>query len=80
MPKPNKLYSYTDNPALDRDVKTLYDWISRLEVVTTNPDGSRTAKYAGEIVKLEIGGNEYLEVAHAAGSTVWRGVLLTNTP
>lgn len=78
--KPQKLYPYTNNQALDKDIKNLYDWVSRLEVVTTNPDGSRTGRYDGEAVKLKTGGKTYLEVCDGAGTTTWLGVELTNTP
>ena len=80
MAKPAKQFSYLDNQAIDKDMKTAFDWVSRVEVVTTNPDGNRTAQFDGEIVKLESGGSEYLEVARARGSKIWRGVLLTDTP
>ena len=80
MAKPQKLYTYRDNIPVDRDMKNVFDWLSRIEVVTTNPDGNRTAKFDGEILKLEVGGNEYIEIARAAGSTIWRGVQLTDTP
>lgn len=80
MAKPQKAFTYREDIEIDRDTKTLYDWVSRIEVVTSNPDGSRVARYDGEVVKLEVGGNEYIEVARSAGSTVWRGVLLSDTP
>ncbi len=78
--KPQKLYPYKDNQALDKDLKQIFDWISRLEVVTTNPDGSRKGRYTGEAVILQTGGNTYLEVCNGSGTTVWRGVQLTDTP
>lgn len=79
MSKSQKLFPYKEQ-ALNKDLQELYDWVSRLEYVTTNPDGSRTSKFVGEAVLLSSGGNFYLEVATASKSTVWRGVQLTNTP
>ena len=80
MAKAQKLYPYIKNQALDKDLTQLYDWISRLELVTTNPDGSRKGRFTGEAVLLKTGGNSYLEVCNGAGTTVWLGVALTNTP
>ena len=78
--KAQKLFSYRDNQALDKDIKQLYDWVSRLELVTTNPDGSRTGRFTGEALYLQSGGKHYLEVCTGAGTTTWRGVELTDTP
>ena len=80
MTKPQKAYTYIKDPGLDRDIKNLFDWASRLETVATNPDGSRTGRYTGEAVILQTGGKSYLEVCNGAGTTVWLGVELTNTP
>jgi hypothetical protein len=78
MPKPQKLFPYPDDQKLDKDLKQLYDWVSRLEVVTTNPDGVRKGQ-KGEAVLLITGGNYYVEI-NVDGNTIWRGVALTNTP
>lgn len=80
MAKPQKQFTYQDNQAIDKDVKTLFDYISRLEVVTTNPDGSRTGKFTGEAVYLQNGGNHYVEICTQGGTTTWRGILLSDTP
>ena len=79
MPKPQKQYSYLDNQKIDIDVKTLFDWASRLELVTTNPDGSRAGRFSGDTVYLQSGGNHYIEVYTGTGK-VWKGVLLNDTP
>lgn len=76
--KPQKAFTYIKDQALDKDIKTLFDYISRLEVVTTNPDGSRQGK-KGEAVLLQTGGNSYVEI-NTDGSTTWLGVILSNTP
>lgn len=80
MPKPQKAFTYIKNIEIDKDVKTLFDWVSRLEYTETNPDGSRTSRFAGETVLLKSGSNFYLEIATAAKSTVWQGILLSDTP
>ena len=80
MPKPGKKYSYIESPKVDIDVKTVFDWVSRLEVVTTNPDGSRVGKYTGEAVLLSLGGNYYIEVCVGGGTTNWRGTILFDVP
>ena len=77
--KPQKLYPYRNNQALDKDVKTLYDWVSKLEVVTTNPDGNRVGRL-GEAVLLQTGGNSYVEICTNHNSTTWRGFQLSDTP
>jgi hypothetical protein len=80
MVKPQKIATYIENREIDRDMKTLFDYVSRLEYTETSPDGSRTSRYAGEAILLKSGSNFYLEVATAAKSTVWRGILLSDTP
>lgn len=65
-----------------KDMKAMRDWIGnfngRLEIVTSNPDGSRKGT-AGDIVLLNNSGTFYLEV-NTDGGTTWRGVLLSDTP
>ncbi len=78
--KPQKAFTYIKNDKIDRDVKTLFDWVSRLEYTETNPDGSRTSRFLGETVLLKSGSDFYLEVATASKSTVWKGVKLTDVP
>ena len=80
MAKPKKAFTYRDNKEINQDVQNLFDFVSRLEVVTDNPDGSRVAKFDGEVVLLKSGGNYYVEVAIGSGTTTWRGCQLTNTP
>lgn len=80
MTKPQKAFTYTQDIAIDKDVKTLFDWVSRLEIVTDNPDGVRKGRFTGEAVYLQLGGNHYVEICTQAGTTVWLGVQLTNTP
>ena len=80
MSKPQKQFPYINDQKLDKDMGTIYDWVSRLEVVTTNPDGSRKGRFTGEVVLLQTGGLTYLEVCNGSGTTVWRGVQLINTP
>ena len=80
MAKPQKQFSYIDNQKIDKDVKTLFDWVSRLEYTETNPDGSRKGQFAGDAVLLKSGGNYYVEICIAANSTTWRGILLSDTP
>ncbi len=80
MAKPQKLFPYSENQALDKDLRSLYDWVSRLEVVTTNPNGSRKGQYTGEAVLLQTGGKSYVEICTSAGTTTWLGVLLSILP
>ena len=49
-----------------------------LNIVTSNPDGSRKGT-AGDVVIFNNSGTYYLEV-NTTGSTIWRGVLLQDTP
>lgn len=80
MAKAQKIYTQKDNQQLDQDLKQLYDWVSRLEVVTENPNGSRVGRFTGEAVYLQSGGNHYVEICIESGTTTWRGVSLSNTP
>ena len=68
-----------DEPQAEQHyLKEIYDNFHKLEVVTTNPDGSRNGK-KGEMLLLQTGGNSYLEI-NSDGSNTWLGVQLTNTP
>ena len=49
-----------------------------LDIVTTNPDGTRNGD-VGDIILFNNSGTYYLEV-NTTGSTVWRGVVLADTP
>lgn len=61
-------------------LKEISDNFNQLEVVTTNPDGSRLGNY-GDIVLLITGGNYYVEICVSSpNGTVWRGVQLQNSP
>lgn len=80
MAKPQLLFTQKDNQGLTKDLSQLYDWVSRLELVTANPDGTRKGRFAGEAVYLQSGGNHYVEICTGANSTVWRGFLLSDTP
>ena len=51
---------------------------NRLEVVTSNPDGSGNGK-KGDMLLLQTGGSSYFEV-NSDSNTTWLGVQLTNTP
>jgi hypothetical protein len=75
--KDKQQFPHRENQAVNKDFKTLYDNISRLELVTTNPNGSRVAQFAGETVYLQLGGKHYVSVATTKGSTTWRSVELT---
>ena len=75
-------------PPVDRDLtiqtrqyfKDIADNFNNLEVVTTNPDGSRRGKY-GDVLLLYIGGSYYAEFCVSSPSgTVWLGVILSDTP
>lgn len=52
--------------------------IHRLDVVTTNPDGSRVGK-KGDMILLQTGGKHYLEI-NTDSSTTWHGEELSDTP
>ena len=69
----------SDEPVAEQlYLKTLYDNFHKLEVTTSNPDGSRSSD-KGHAIILQTGGNTYLEVNND-GSTEWLGVILTDTP
>ena len=58
--------------------RQIYENFHRLQVVTTNPDGTRSGK-KGDMVLLETGGVLYIEI-NANSGTVWSGVALGNVP
>ena len=49
-----------------------------LKILTSNPDGSLKGT-AGDIRLFNNSGTFYLEI-NTTGSTIWRGVVLTDTP
>ena len=59
-------------------LRQIYENMHRLQVVTTNPDGTRNGK-KGDMVLLQTGGTSYLEV-NTDSLTTWRGVALSDTP
>ena len=72
-------------PPLSKDLviiqhylQEIYRNLHRLEVVTTNPDGSRQGK-KGDQLQLQTGGN-YYHCENADSSTTWRCNQLTDTP
>ena len=56
----------------------IYQNLHRLQVVTSNPDGSRQGK-KGDQLQLQTGGNIY-HCENSDSSTTWRCVQLTDTP
>lgn len=60
--------------------REIYNNWNNLEAITTNPDGTRSGEY-GDMVLLLSGGNYYVEICVSSPSgTVWRGILLSDTP
>ena len=49
-----------------------------LNITTTNPDGTEQGD-VGDVILLNDSGTFYLEI-NTTGSTVWKGVALTDTP
>ena len=49
-----------------------------MNIVTVNPDGT-TKGDVGDMLLYNSSGTYYLEI-NTTGSTIWRGVALTNTP
>jgi len=59
-------------------LKTIKDNLNNLEILTSNPDGSRKAK-AGDSVIFNNSGTYYLEF-NIDGGTTWKGIQLSDTP
>ncbi|MDI6732320.1 MAG: hypothetical protein QME16_00105 [Planctomycetota bacterium] len=59
-------------------LQELYTNFHRLEVVETNPDGSRSGK-KGDQLQLQTGGNVY-HCENSDSSTTWRCSQLTDIP
>lgn len=72
MSKPQQKFPYRENQALDRDIKTLYDWISRLDVTTSAPNGSRQG-IKGEGIFYNNSGTFELW-ANTDGATTWQQI------
>lgn len=72
MTKPQKAFTYIKDQALDKDIKTLFDYVSRGEVVTTAPNGNRRSK-KGEFVFYNNSGTFELWV-NSDGSTTWQQI------
>lgn len=66
------------DPTIALYFQEIYENFHRLQVVTTNPDGTRNGK-KGDMVLLQTGGNTFLEI-NTNSSTQWRGILLSDTP
>lgn len=64
--------------SLQHYLKQLYDHFGSIEVVTSNPDGSRRGS-KGEKLHLQTGGSFY-DCTNTDGSTTWRCVELTDIP
>ena len=61
-------------------LKTIADNWNKLEVVTSNPDGSRSGRL-GEMILLNSSGTYYLEICTSSpDGTVWKGTQLSDTP
>ena len=69
---------FDEPPAEQHYFKEIYDNFHKLEVTTTNPDGSRSAD-KGSMLLLQTGGNTYLEI-NSDGATTWLGEQLTDIP
>jgi len=74
MSKPRQRTNYPDNPRLQEELKNIYELRNRLEVVTTEPNGSRTGVY-GDVLIFNDSGTYKLRVSK--GTTVWVGVNLS---
>lgn len=66
------------DPTIAHYFKQIYDNFHRLQVVTTNPDGSRNGK-KGDMLHLQTGGN-YYHCENVDSSTTWRCVQLLDVP
>lgn len=72
MTKPQKLFPYVENQALDKDVKTIYDWVSRGDITDSAPNGSRNGR-KGEFIFYNNSGTLELWV-NTDGSTTWQKI------
>jgi len=68
--RPRKLFTYRENQALDKDLSQLYQWTSRLEIVDTAPNGSKTGR-KGYVILYNNSGTFELWV-NTDGSTTWQ--------
>lgn len=61
-------------------LRSIYENHNKLEIVTSNPDGSRTGK-RGDILLFNDSETYYLEICISSPTgTVWKGVALSDTP
>jgi len=59
-------------------LRTIYDNFNKLEVTTTNPDGTRNGK-KGDMLLLQNSGTDYL-VVNVGTNNTWRSVILQDLP
>lgn len=83
IPKPQRITDFDQNGLviLNETLEQLYDLTNgrfSLNITTVNPDGNRKGN-VGEIILFNNSGTYYLAI-NTTGSTVWRSVVLTDTP
>lgn len=72
MAKPQLLFTQKDNQGLTKDLRQVYDWVSRLDVTTSAPNGNRQGRI-GEAIFYNNAGTFTLYV-NTTGSTVWQQI------
>lgn len=75
-PEPPKI---EDKPTYEY-MRTVRNHLNRLDVVSTNPNGSRIGDY-GDMVLFKSGANFYIEVCVSSpNGTSWKGIQITVSP
>ena len=70
MAKPRRQFVFREDQALNKDVNTLFDWISKLEVVDTIPNASRKGQ-KGDVV-IYISGTTYKIYVNVDSNLSWK--------
>lgn len=77
MTVPQKQYVVRDNQALDKDLSTVFSYISRADVADVSPNGNQQGRI-GDFVLYNNGGSFELWV-NTSGDTTWQRVNFAST-
>jgi len=72
MPKPTKQFPYLKDQYIDKDARTLFDWVSRGVIVTTTPNGNMKGT-KGDFVFYNNAGTMEMWV-NSDSATTWKKV------
>lgn len=83
IPKPQRITAFDENNlvVINEVLENLWNLSNgrfSLDIVTSNPDGSRRGDI-GDVLLFNNSGTYYLEI-NVTGAKIWQGILLQDTP